>query len=203
MAYTAWSVVFGEQPTAAKWNQLGANDAGFKDGTNIDANAITNTQLAAGVHVQAVETDYASLAAQTSLIPYDNTIPQITEGFEVMTQTITPKSATNVLLIDVNIYGSASALGEFIAALFRDSTANAIAADSVTVSSAGFLVNLKLTAKVTAGSTSATTFRVRIGSAGNVNTAFNGFTNSGTSGSATQAFGAAVKSSIKITEIKA
>ncbi len=40
MAYTAWSVVFGEQPTAAKWNQLGANDAGFKDGTNIDDNAI-------------------------------------------------------------------------------------------------------------------------------------------------------------------
>ena len=36
MAYTAWSVVYGEQPTAAKWNQLGTNDAGFKDGTNID-----------------------------------------------------------------------------------------------------------------------------------------------------------------------
>lgn len=46
MAYTAWSVVYGEQPTAAKWNQLGANDAGFKDGTNIDAGAITNSLLA-------------------------------------------------------------------------------------------------------------------------------------------------------------
>lgn len=40
MAYTAWSVVFGEQPTAAKWNQLGENDAGFKDGSNIDNDAI-------------------------------------------------------------------------------------------------------------------------------------------------------------------
>lgn len=40
MSYTAWSVVFGEQPTAAKWNQLGQNDAGFKDGTNIDDDAI-------------------------------------------------------------------------------------------------------------------------------------------------------------------
>jgi len=45
MAYTAWSVVYGEQPTAAKWNQLGANDAGFKDGTNIDAGAITYAKL--------------------------------------------------------------------------------------------------------------------------------------------------------------
>lgn len=29
MAYTAWSVSFGEQPSAAKWNQLGSNDAHF------------------------------------------------------------------------------------------------------------------------------------------------------------------------------
>lgn len=46
MAYTAWSVVYGEQPTAAKWNQLGANDAGFKDGTNIDAAAIVTAKIA-------------------------------------------------------------------------------------------------------------------------------------------------------------
>lgn len=45
MAYTAWSVVYGEQPTAAKWNQLGANDAGFKDGSNIDAGAITYSKI--------------------------------------------------------------------------------------------------------------------------------------------------------------
>lgn len=31
MAYTAWSVVAFEQPTAAKWNQLGDNDAFLKD----------------------------------------------------------------------------------------------------------------------------------------------------------------------------
>lgn len=37
MAYTAWSVVFGEQPTAAKWNQLGTNDASFNDGTGISS----------------------------------------------------------------------------------------------------------------------------------------------------------------------
>lgn len=45
MAYTAWSVVFGEQPTAAKWNQLGTNDAGFKDGTNFDADIIKSKHI--------------------------------------------------------------------------------------------------------------------------------------------------------------
>lgn len=35
MAYAAWSVVFGEQPSAAKWNILGTNDSSFNDGTGI------------------------------------------------------------------------------------------------------------------------------------------------------------------------
>lgn len=52
MAYTAWSVVYGEQPTAAKWNQLGANDAGFKDGTNIDNNAIITRHLGSAANLQ-------------------------------------------------------------------------------------------------------------------------------------------------------
>lgn len=31
MTYTSWSVVFGEQPSATKWNLLGSNDAHFYD----------------------------------------------------------------------------------------------------------------------------------------------------------------------------
>jgi len=45
MAYTAWSVVFGEQPSAAKWNILGENDASFNDGTGIADGAITGDKL--------------------------------------------------------------------------------------------------------------------------------------------------------------
>lgn len=40
MAYSAWAVIAGEQPTAAKWNLLGSNDASFNDGSGI---AWTNT----------------------------------------------------------------------------------------------------------------------------------------------------------------
>lgn len=46
MAYQVWSVVFGEQPSASKWNILGTNDAGFNDGTAIGDNAIINRHLA-------------------------------------------------------------------------------------------------------------------------------------------------------------
>lgn len=45
MAYSSWSVVFGEQPSAAKWNILGSNDASFNDGTGIATGAITATKI--------------------------------------------------------------------------------------------------------------------------------------------------------------
>lgn len=48
MAYASWSVVFGEQPSAAKWNILGTNDASFNDGTGIAVDVITDAKLIYG-----------------------------------------------------------------------------------------------------------------------------------------------------------
>lgn len=46
MSYQVWSVVFGEQPSASKWNILGSNDASFNDGTGIANDAIIARHLA-------------------------------------------------------------------------------------------------------------------------------------------------------------
>lgn len=46
MAYSSWSVVFGEQPSAAKWNILGTNDASFNDGTGLGNDTILATKMA-------------------------------------------------------------------------------------------------------------------------------------------------------------
>lgn len=48
MAYASWSVVFGEQPSAAKWNILGTNDASFNDGSGIGNDAISDAKLVNG-----------------------------------------------------------------------------------------------------------------------------------------------------------
>lgn len=72
MAYTAWSVVYGEQPTAAKWNQLGQNDAGFKDGTNIDAGAITNSKLATGIDSGKLSNPYKFRAYRNAALNSPN-----------------------------------------------------------------------------------------------------------------------------------
>lgn len=69
MAYTSWSVVFGEQPSAAKWNILGSNDAHFnswitgvrtKVGT-FTANGSTGNQSVSGVGFQPKVVEFQQL----------------------------------------------------------------------------------------------------------------------------------------------
>ncbi len=45
MSYSAWSLVYGEQPSVAKWNILGSNDAHFYDflGANLEWQSYTPT----------------------------------------------------------------------------------------------------------------------------------------------------------------
>lgn len=66
MAYASWSVVFGEQPTAAKWNILGTNDASFNDGTGLpianSAGAVVTTGEATS------STSYTDLATTTDTV---------------------------------------------------------------------------------------------------------------------------------------
>lgn len=40
MSYSAWSVVYLEVPSDAKWNQLASNDESFRDGTGLDDDII-------------------------------------------------------------------------------------------------------------------------------------------------------------------
>lgn len=54
MAYASWSVVFGEQPSAAKWNILGTNDASFNDGTGFVAGAITPASRSGGFFIGSI-----------------------------------------------------------------------------------------------------------------------------------------------------
>lgn len=158
------------------------------------------TALGAGLAnpiVQVVNTQTGAVATGTTLVPYDDTIPQNTEGDEYMTLAITPKSATNKLKIDVVFNACHSAGVAIIVALFQDTTANALAAAEVYAGFATDLRNIKFTHYMTSGTTSATTFKVRAGgqtgSAGTLT--FNG------TGSARK-FGGVMASSITITEIK-
>ena len=44
--YAAWSVIAGEQPTTAKWNILGTNDASFNTGNGFNDNILVTRHFA-------------------------------------------------------------------------------------------------------------------------------------------------------------
>lgn len=67
MAYQSWSVVYGEQPSAAKWNILGTNDASFNDGTGIAVSAITPEKLFTGTGTAWASSSYTPTFANTTL----------------------------------------------------------------------------------------------------------------------------------------
>lgn len=76
MAYQSWSVVFGEQPSAAKWNILGTNDASFNDGTGIADATITPDHLATGADAATVATSQTT--ASTSYTDLATVGPAVT-----------------------------------------------------------------------------------------------------------------------------
>lgn len=127
-----------------------------------------------GQVLQMLGNTSAGTTSSTVIIPLDNTIPQITEGFEILTQAITPSNANNTLFIHANAFAGINASGGITMALFQDSTANALYATThYQLQSAGDLA-ISLMHTMTAGTTSATTFRIRIGANGNTATLRNG-----------------------------
>ena len=125
-----------------------------------------NTKLA-GDTVQVVEaTPYTTYNSSGTAIPNDDTIPQNTEGNEWIAVTITPTSATNRIRIEAEASSvTLSTAVTLSGAFFQDSTANAIAAGQWSPPSAGYQGQFRLTHEMAAGTTSATTFKLRMGPA--------------------------------------
>lgn len=120
--------------------------------------------LRTGNIVQIVRTEFMDDSSGVTTIPLDDTIPQITEGDEYMTRAITPTSAVNILRVRAQVLAGTSATWSAIAALFQDATANALKAITSYVNAENTF--LALSHQQVAGTTSATTFRVRCGGNG-------------------------------------
>jgi len=148
-----------------------------------------------GEVVQVVSTAVVTSSTGSTALPYDDSIPQKTEGDEYMTLAVTPKSATNTLIIDVTIHLSNAVNGDVAAALFQDTTAGALASGLTIGAAAGLLNPIHFTHTMVAGTVSATTFKVRGGSTSGTTT-FNGV-------GGARKHGGVLVSSIKITEIQA
>lgn len=160
------------------------------------------TKIATTAYVQGEKYLYqnasvitSSLATGTTTIPLDDTIPQNTEGDEYMTLAFTPISASNTLVIEATVILGSGGGGHAIAALFKDSDANALAAGAQISGGGGTAATVKITHTMTAGTTSAITFRIRGGHSVAGTTSFNGI-------SGARIFGGVASSSIVIREVR-
>lgn len=128
-----------------------------------------------GEVVQVQRNDTGAVATGTTAIPYDDTIPQITEGDQYMTQAITPMSAANLLAIVLLARISNSNANQGLAAaLFQDATANALKANEAQQATGTGQLEIGINHKMLAATASSTTFRLRAGGNTGATTTFNG-----------------------------
>ncbi len=197
--YSADTFTALEIPTLAKMNKLWTNDASMNDGNGIGTGVINFRQVANGFVVQ--ETDYEDAVTKTgtALIPYDDTIPTSSEGTEFMSTTFTPLASAHTLLITVvlMVYINSN-LGNGAMALFKNSDTAAIASMTMAMAAGGNSLGgpYVMKHKMTAGTTSPITFKVRGGPQIAGTMTMNGI-------GGTRYFGGGVKCHINIREIKA
>jgi hypothetical protein len=144
---------------------------------------------------QVVFTELNAVANGTTSIPYDDTIPQNTEGNQYVTLSITPKSATSKLLIEACMCFHGDAAENYTLALFQDSGADALAAVSFRSESTEGNAPVVIRHEMTSGTTAATTFKLRAGG----NTSGSSLTLNGKSGS--RRYGGVAASLFTIREI--
>lgn len=156
---------------------------------------LTPAALPAGSVLQVVATTYNAVATGTTLLPHDDTIPQNTEGDQYMSQTITPYYANSLLIIQVDMMVAISVNSYKGIALFQDSNVNAIAGKFSYVGNWTDPTPMVVTQIMTAGTTAATTFKVRAGGEIAGTLTFNGSLGA-------RYYGAITKSAIIVTEVK-
>ncbi len=179
----------------------------FERLTGLPANAQTlitnNTNAIAAIHDNIVKIanylttsfiPYSTTSGHT--IPWDDSIPQYSEGYEFLTLTMTPASSANYLMVEVVINLGSPGSDWSIAALFRDYGTPSAYPNAVATYFGYHTYNWQVTLRyvVLAGNTNATTFRVRAGG-NSVGFSMNGYYNA-------RYLGGTMASSITVTEIK-
>lgn len=132
--------------------------------------------VTAGKIAQSLTTTTANYVGLSTQIPLDNTIPQNTEGTEILTRAITPKNASSTIRVTarMSITAPAGSGGTFIAALFKDTGADAIAADRVYCGAGGIAQHIVVSYEESAGSTAARTYKLRGGPSSAITMYYNG-----------------------------
>lgn len=169
--------------------------------TDITTNATAITALEGQSRVvQQVHTMPGSqvYAAAPVAVPIDDTKPQKTEGFEILSLAVTPKDATNILEVEVvGCFDCNAGARWWVMSLFKGTESDALATSwtHMQENAIDYGSPLAIRYQMVAGTTSEITFKVRAGTDAGSRMASNGIDAVGG-----RLFGGTSASSITITE---
>lgn len=148
-----------------------------------------------GSIVQVAYAKIGSVVTGTNTIPMDDSIPQQSEGVEVVTVSITPTDVLNTLVVEGVVQAAHDSNSDITAALFQDATADALAAAHHYIGGGSKVGGIQVAFDMVAGTTSSTTFKLRAGANGSGNLTINGAASG-------RYYGGVGYSWIKVTELK-
>lgn len=172
----------------SKLADLGVSTAKLANG------AVTAAKVADGAVVQVVQTTNATRSTHTAVIPNDDTVPLVSKGDEILTQAITPATATNKVLVRVNLPSVYANFGGTVS-VFRGSTCINAGPIQTSTSTVALFVSWSCEILDSPASASPVTYSVRIGSS---LAPWQVYLN----GSTARFFGGASKATLTLMEIK-
>ena len=150
-----------------------------------------------GSIVKSAYSENSTYTSTNAVIPFDDTIPQNTEGSEILAASITPSSASNKIRVRVSLYcASSSGISTTNFAVFIEGIANAIFATSTYFDIALETKQVEFEFYSTPASTSLLTYKIRIGPGSASN-------NASINGNNSRKFGGVAKCTLILEEIKA
>lgn len=124
----------------------------------------TATTINQGGLVQRLVDSYATQSGITTAFPVDGTVPQSTEGDEILSVAITPNASANRIKVQAIVHGAPSSTIAWGAALFNGA-ASAVAAAINNYAITNAVGTVVIDYEAAAGGTSEITFTVRAGPA--------------------------------------
>jgi hypothetical protein len=130
--------------------------------------ALSPSQLAAVLTARSIAlgfayAEYTTQSSVTAVIPFDNTIPLISEGTEILSISYTPKKVGSTIIVRATAVGSSSSAvaGQATVAMFAESTC--IATGKLSQANSYTMDTTALSSKHTPTSLSPVNFSVRAG----------------------------------------
>lgn len=112
---------------------------------------------------QIVITEFSTAISDGTTVPFDDTVPTDTEGYQFASRAITPLHPSDILVIEAYVSFSADASRVCALSIFQSGNSAALKTAAVTVSSGDVFEEIYVRHKMLAGTISATTFTARCG----------------------------------------